>query len=185
MKDIPGYEGRYAVTKDGRVWSYEKRSPVGKNGGFRVDGNRWLKLHQSKSKSGKVYHRVVLIDGSKKKRKQWLVHRLVAICFIPNPDNLPFINHISGETTNNRIENLEWCTAKENAVHAYKNGWIKLPIQSGKNNSQAKMTEEDVQNIRLLAKTGLGDTAIARELKLPRTSVEGVTRNRTWREIAA
>jgi len=183
MKDIPGYENRYAVTYDGRVWSYEKRSRVGKNGGVRVDGNRWLKPHEGKAKSGKIYHRVVLIDGNGK-RKQWLVHRLVGICYIPNPDSLPFINHINGVTTDNRVENLEWCDAKGNSVHAHGNGWIKLPNQSGIANSQARLTADDVRRVRNMAADGMGDTAISRITGFNRSAVKDITKYRTWKDIA-
>ena len=183
MKDIPGYENRYAVTDDGRVWSYEKKSQVGQNGGIRIDGNRWLKLHKAKAKSGKIYHRVVLIDKNGK-RKQWLVHRLVGISYIPNPDNLPFINHINGITTDNRIDNLEWCDAKSNSIHAYNNGWIKTPNQSGAANSQARLTVDDVRRIRNMAADGMGDTEISRLTGVNRSAVKDITKYKTWKDTA-
>lgn len=63
----------------------------------------------------------VYVDG---KQKQFYVHRLIAEAFLPNPDNLPEVNHIDGNPANNRVENLRWCTRAENAQHAFRTGLI-------------------------------------------------------------
>lgn len=103
-KDIPGFEGLYQVSNLGRV----KRLPLGKQWPYRRTHNNIRKQH---IKNG--YYQVNL---SKENKVKWIcVHRLVALAFIPNPNNLPCINHRDENKLNNNIENLEWCSYAYNA----------------------------------------------------------------------
>ena len=119
-KDVIGYEGLYQISSYGRVKSLE-RTVQGKDGRLMLILER--ELAQTPSKITKRYPRPVytveLWKGNIRKRA--LPHRLVGMAFIPNPDNKPQINHIDGDKKNNRVDNLEWCTASENNYHAYAN----------------------------------------------------------------
>lgn len=114
-KDIEGYEGLYQVSTCGNIKSLAKPR---KNGNGRSYIQKEKLLKQSFTTTG--YKKVELYkDG---KRKSFKVHRLVAIAFIPNPDNKPEVNHIDGNKINNNIDNLEWVTSSENSIHAYETG---------------------------------------------------------------
>ena len=96
MKDINGYEGLYAVTPCGKVWSYRNK--------------KFLK--PGKDKGGYL---LVSLYKQGERRKHFLVHRLVAKAYIPNPNNLPQVNHKDEGKTHNWAANLEWCDAKYNS----------------------------------------------------------------------
>lgn len=97
-RNIPSCDERYYVSSDGRV--------LGANG----------LLKPVRSKDGYLRCNIAQ-DG---KFRLWLVHRLVAEAFIPNPDNKPEVNHIDGDKSNNNVSNLEWVTREENIRHAHK-----------------------------------------------------------------
>ena len=128
-KSIKGYEGLYEVSNTGRVKSCE-RVCIYKDGRKRLYFGQILKLH--KRKEG--YLQVGLRDESKL-LKQYLVHRLVAEAFLENPLNKPEVNHIDCNKQNNNVNNLEWCTPKENSIHASKNGLMK-GAENGKKKSR-------------------------------------------------
>lgn len=113
-KDIEGYEGLYQVSNLGRVKSLEKNIWNGHS--FRT--KKEFIFVGGKDKRGYLY--VILSKNGVK--KIFKLHRLVAFSFIPNLYNKQEVNHINGIKTDNRVENLEWCTHKENIQHACKNG---------------------------------------------------------------
>ena len=102
MKDIKGFEGIYAITEDGRVYNLKHK--------------RYLK------NCGKNYQRVTLNKNGK--GTSHYIHRLVAQAFLPNPDNLPEINHKDENTHNNNVWNLEWCTREYNINYGTRNARV-------------------------------------------------------------
>ena len=116
-RDIPGFDGRFSVSNLGRVKSNARI--VNNHTGIIHKPERILSQRYSK----KGYMVIDLVDATGKKKYRQ-VHRLVAITFIPNPENKPQINHIDGVKDNNTVTNLEWCTNQENHDHAVRMGLI-------------------------------------------------------------
>ena len=105
-KDVVGYEGRYMVSNLGNVKSLLYRGHSGEH-----------LMSITKHHTG-----YSIVSLGKNPKKQGLVHVLVASAFIENPENKPFVNHIDGDKSNNRVDNLEWVTSKENVQHAIRTG---------------------------------------------------------------
>lgn len=121
-KDIKGYEGLYQISSLGRVKSYPRKYYSYWRKTYINYNEKILKpLIRSKNKNNNYFYCDLYIN---KKSKHYNIHRLIAIAFIPNPDNKPCINHIDGNKQNNNISNLEWCTIEENNKHALNNGLI-------------------------------------------------------------
>lgn len=109
-KDIPGYEGLYQASNLGNIKNIGRKFLDSLGREYIV---KEVLCKPSIDTSG--YNQIVL--SKNKKRKSYKVHRLVAITFIPNPNNLPQVNHKDENKLNNNIENLEWCTHKYNCQY--------------------------------------------------------------------
>lgn len=107
---------------------------------YRDYNSKPLKPHLDKN----GYNKVTMTIGLKKYNR--FVHRLIAVAFIPNPKNKGCVNHINGIKNDNRTENLEWCTVRENNIHAIKMG-LKKPL-FGENHNLVKITRKDVEEIK-------------------------------------
>ena len=134
-KSIANYEGLYEVSNLGRIKSFQRNKERILNP-TKLDKSKYLKITLWKNKVQKSYD----------------IHRLVAIAFVKNENNLPEVNHQDTIKHNNFSNNLEWCTRKQNAVHARLNGL--MVTRKGSENSFAVLTEKDVLKIRELHSTG-------------------------------
>lgn len=114
-------------------------------------------------------------------RKDYL-HRIIAEEFLPNPYNMPCVNHRDGCKINNRTENLEWCDYSSNAIHAYKNG-LKTSL-SGEDSPVSILSYEEVEYIKSTFVKGshkYGAAALARKLGVSRSCVQSILIGRTWK----
>ena len=137
MRDIVGYEGHYAITPDGNVWSHKRKNFM-------------------RQLDHKGYKRVGLRKADE--RKQYLVHRLVAESYIQNLENKPEVNHINCDKTDNRVENLEWVTRSENNQHAWDKGAKQFKMTDNFR-ARRKLSKEQAQN--LIAEYKAGKTSQA------------------------
>ncbi|MGO4038063.1 HNH endonuclease, partial [Staphylococcus pseudintermedius] len=112
------------------------------------------------------------------KCKRYLVHRIVAIAFLPNPLNKAYVNHIDGNKQNSNLENLEWSTPTENSIHAHKHGLAN--VARGERQHSSKLTVDRVKYIRESSKT-------VRELSImfnvSKQSIRDVKMKRSWKHI--
>ena len=121
-KDILGYEGLYQISNCGEVRSIPHFVPVNCHGTMSQKLTPSKILKKQITGRDKNYYKVTL--SKQGKSKQFLLHRLIAETFIPNPDKLPQVNHKDENGFNNDISNLEWVTAKENANYGTRNARI-------------------------------------------------------------
>lgn len=173
MMSIKDYGTRYYVTTDGRVFSrthsVEVRNQTGSTGKIKVYPERELK-----GGINSFGYRQVLID-----KVLECVHRVVAICFIPNPLGFKEINHIDGDKLNNSVHNLEWCSRAHNVQHSYD---LKLNKGNrGESNGNSVLTKEDV--IAIVSEYNLGkisQQALGDKYGVKQITISNILTGRSW-----
>ena len=166
-KDIQGYERLYQVSNLGRVKALPRTDSNNRHRKERI-------MKQFRDKDG--YYILGLTKNHKHKTVR--VHRLVANAFVQNPLNLPQVNHINEIKTDNRAENLEWCTDAYNLTYGSREHQF-----AGENNNKAKLTIEDVENIRAIYVKGdrnYGQSALGKKYGLSHTQIANIVKNKSW-----
>ena len=160
-KTIPAFGGRYEASKTGEI-----RHSLHKNiRKARKNKNGYLQLNFPRN------------DGSGK-ADTILVHRLIARTFIPNPLNLPEVNHKDGNKQNNNVENLEWCTCSENGKHSYKMGLSHA--HKGEYHPQAKLTNEQEKQIKQFYKDGKSQQKLADFFNVSQITISRIIRGKRY-----
>lgn len=164
-REIDGFDGVYEISSQGNVKSFARNSigkiirPVNLCGYLRI--GLW---------KNKIKHSI-------------LIHRLVAIAFIPNPENKPEVNHINGKKWDNRVENLEWCTRRENVQHAFntnlRTGYL------GEKHPTTKLKDDDVINIRKRKQNGEYSKQVHKDYKnkIQFRSFNNIWYNQCWKHL--
>lgn len=159
---------KYMVSKCGKVLSLKKGYPV--------------LLKPNTDKNG--YKTQTLTKNMTPKTLK--IHRLVAMTFIPNINSYPVVNHINTIKDDNRVENLEWCTNKQNYHHSKNIHGFDFynPLKwSGEKHGRSKLKPNDVLNIRKLSDRGVAISSISDAFKISYAQVKRIIKRENWDHI--
>lgn len=160
---IKGFSN-YTISEDGKVYSklsLKYLSQVKNLFGYETIGLK-------SDKDGLFYHK--------------RVHRLVAEAFIPNPENKPEVNHIDGDKTNNCVENLEWCTSKENKTHAWN---TKLYTDKLEDHYCAVYSNNQIEQVCQLLSEGFRNKDVAEITNIHKDVIAHIKRGDIWKDISS
>ena len=173
-KPIEGYEGLYEVSSLGQIKRFYK-------GDFYTKGSYSKILKPCLDKKG--YARISLYN-SNHIRKDYKIHRLVALTFIPNPNNLPQVNHKNNIKNQNNVENLEWITNLNNMRHAWKNGFKNNNHLNGEKSHFTKISEELVRKIKKdYIPYKFGPRRLSQKYKIKEGCICPIIYGETWKHV--
>lgn len=167
-EQIKGFED-YEISNLGNVRSYNKTPDI----------HIHKSMHVNHTKEG--YETITLT-----KTRKYLVHRLVAETFIPNPENKKEVNHKDLDKQNNKADNLEWVSHSENMKHAYANGVIKIPEGSKSTQWKRVLTDEQVREIRntyIPHSKEFGMKALSKKYGVSESVIKKVAHNVSYKDV--
>lgn len=163
--NISGLED-YSITKDGKIYSQKS--------------NKFLKI----GTSTKGYSHVFLMNGGKS--KAYYVHRLLMLTYFPPKDDSLVVNHIDGDKKNNRLDNLEWVTNRQNLLHALDSGLRKMDSfdHKGENNPNSKLKKEDVVFIyESLKNKDFSQKQLSERFEVSQMSISNIKNKKKWKKL--
>lgn len=164
-KPIIGFEKYYLVSNTGKIKSLRRN-----------------KL-RSLTPNTKGYLQISLSGDLGAKITVFRIHRLVGEYFIPNPNNLPQLNHLDGDKNNNNNWNLAWCTNRENCIHAFEHGLRKS--KAGIDVYNSRFTTDNIREIRDLLKSGIyKHVDIAKKFNVSKSVITAINTGRSYKSVA-
>lgn len=175
-KEVKGHEGRLEVSSLGRIRSVTREVPT-KRGTRTVVGKV---LKQRTTNSG---YRAIATLGADGRVANILIHRAVAVAFVPREAGLEVVNHKDLNRENNIVSNLEWCNQKENVAHAIAGGTWGEVIQRGEDSNLSRLTECQVREIKTLLNNGRKQNEIAVMYGVTKGTISAIKRGVSWAHV--
>ena len=175
-KDVEEFENLYEISNFGRLRNKPRKvNSVLGNKGFRIIASK-IKPAQDNGRGYKQFY----VQINRKRILQY-AHRLVAKYFLSNIDNLPEVNHIDGDKSNNHVSNLEWVTLQENRNHAVNSGLI----PNGEKHHLAKLSKKQVIILRRLYKINpkFNRKSVCEKLNMSQSQVSTIIHGHQWKRI--